>query len=119
MTKIMIVDDEESVRMTLSILLKKKGYEVTEAVSADEAWDKLKMKKPDVMLLDVMMPGMPPKNLIKRIKDNEKYASIKIIYVTAVMGAEEATKGQEGVEATVGKPFKNEVLLAAIEKVLV
>lgn len=118
MNKIMIVDDEPSVRATLKILLTKKGFEVSEATNADEAWNKIRIKKPDLILLDVMMPGMKPVDFIKRIKDNAMLKTIKIIYVTAVMGAKESTKDQEGVVATIEKPFKNEILLAEINKAL-
>jgi DNA-binding response OmpR family regulator len=114
MAKILIVDDEPSIRATLKIVLETEGYDVQEVSSADDAWNKLKMAKPDLMLLDVMMPGMKPVDLIKRVKDNTMYSDLKIIMVTAVGGAEKI----EGTLGTIAKPFQNEELLAEVKKAL-
>jgi|SRR3989344_4379712 len=116
--KIMIVDDEPSVRKTVNTILSIKGYKISEAINADDAWKKIQKDKPDLILLDIMMPGMQPKELIKKIKDNPKLKSIKIIYLTAVMGAKEALKGSKEVFATIEKPFTNTQIRDVIKKAL-
>ena len=116
--KIIIVDDEPSVRTTVKLVLGTEGYDVSEAKNSDDAWKKIGKDKPDLMLLDIMMPGMTPRDLIKRIKADAKLKSIKIIFITAVMGAKEATKDVKGIITTIEKPFKNEVLIATIKKAI-
>lgn len=118
MSKILIVDDEPSVRITLKAVLESEGYEVEEAKDADEGWTKTKMSKPDLILLDIMMPGMRPVDLIKRIKDNSMLKNTKIIYVTAVSGVKKAAESEGDVFATIEKPFKNEELLAIVKEAL-
>ena len=118
MSKIMVVDDEDSIRAAVKVALELEGFEVSEAESADAAWKKLQKSKPDLLLLDVMMPGMTPRELIKKIRDDTKLKDLKIIFVTAVMGAKEALKDTKGIVATVEKPFDNKKLVAEIKKAL-
>lgn len=115
----MIVDDEVSVRVTLKAVLKSGGHETSEYKSCDEAWEKLHAgEKPEIVLLDLMLPGMRPIDLIKNIKQDPNLKDIKIIYVTAVSGAKKAAESEKDVFSTLEKPFRNEELLALIESAL-
>lgn len=118
MKKVMIVDDEMTVRQTIRLVLESEGYKISEADNADNAWLKLQKEKPDVILLDIRMPGMPSVELIKRIKSDKKISSIKIIYMTAIVGAKKIAQDMEGVETTIEKPFTNENLLKTLKDVL-
>jgi CheY-like chemotaxis protein len=118
MATIMIVDDEQNIRKTVRLVLEIEKFKVLEATSADDCWKKIQKNKPDLILLDIRMPGMPSVDLIKKIKENPKLKSIKIIYATALVGAKAETKKLKGVESTLEKPFKNEDLISLIKKVL-
>jgi len=118
MSKIMIIDDEESVRITVKTVLETEGFEVSEASSANDGLKKIKEDKPDLVLLDVMMPGMKSVDLIEQVKADDNLKDIKIIYVTAVMGAKETLKSEKGIVTVIEKPFKNEELIAEIKKAL-
>lgn len=118
MAKIMVVDDEITLRRSTRIVLEVAGYEVSEAVNADDCWEKIQKDPPDLILLDIRMPGMPASELVRKIKANKKLNKIKIIYVTAIVGAKETAKNVEGIEATIEKPFTNDELLDIIKKAL-
>jgi DNA-binding response OmpR family regulator len=90
MGKILVVDDEiEAVRL-LQKFLTAKGYEVDTALNGTDALDKVKERKPDVVLLDIMMPGMGGIDTLKEIKKFD--ASIAVIMVTAVIDEELAAR---------------------------
>lgn len=74
----MIVDDEKDIRDTVKTLLENNSYKVITAKNADDCLEKLKDNKPDLILMDIMMPGTPVKDIIKKIK------GIKISYLSVV-----------------------------------
>lgn len=122
MATVLIVDDEMSVRKSLRLLLEVNGYQVLEAEDANKAYDLLFLKLrtidelPEVMLLDVMMPGMSSAELLKKMKEDEFMKEVKVIFLTAVKDAKDILEGQEGVFDTFEKPYDNKELLAAIKK---
>ena len=118
MAKIMIVDDEPSIREIERLVLELEKHTVVEAKSADEAWKMVQTNVPEVILLDVMMPGMTPKAFMEKLGKDKKFAKVKVILVTAVIGAKEVAKGMKMVVAVIEKPFDNKKLLAAIQKAL-
>ena len=119
MKKVMIVDDEASVRTSAKMVLESEGYKVSEAESADKCWEDLsKGKIPDLILLDVMMPGMRPVDLLKKIGADKKLGKIPVIYFSAVMGINEASQDVKGIVDSIEKPFKNEELVAKVKKAL-
>jgi two-component system alkaline phosphatase synthesis response regulator PhoP len=115
---IMIADDDESLRELVRRVLEKNGYSVLEAVSVDDAWKKIQLQQPDLILLDILMYGSSSSGeFVDRLRSSKKYASIKIIYVTAVEGMEKLPK-RKNVYGVVAKPFKNKELISQIKKVL-
>lgn len=118
MRKILVVDDETSVRQTERIILESEGYEVSEASDADEAWLSVQKDAPDLILLDIRMPGMPAIELVKKIKSSPSLRKIRIVYVTAIVGTKEFTKKVEGVIDALEKPFKNEDLIKTVKEAL-
>lgn len=110
--KILIVDDMGDIRKTIRIVLEEKGYDVTEAVTGDDCLKKLKKTKPDLILMDIMMPGTPVKDVVAQIKN------IKIAYLTAVgisKKEKEELLNQENVLDFIQKPFDNEELLRKVK----
>lgn len=118
MTKVMIVDDELTVRQTVRLVLESENYEVSEASNADDAWKAIQKSPPNLLLLDIRMPGMPSVELIKRIKADKKLSKVKIVYMTAIVGAKQIAQDMEGVEATIEKPFTNEQLFETLDEVI-
>jgi CheY-like chemotaxis protein len=83
--KIMIVDDDLVLRQMYSERLKTEGYEIMEAGSGQEALDKLKTEKPDIILLDVMMPKMNGIDVLKTLRADEETKNIPVIILTALL----------------------------------
>ena len=118
---ILAIDDEESIRIALNELLTVSGYSVKLAENADVALEILKKKKPDLMILDVMMPGMKSVDFIKKVKSNKKYKSIPIIHLTvvAVSMAEKISMKKKGLVVDyITKPFDIDDLLDSIKRVI-
>jgi CheY-like chemotaxis protein len=118
--KIMLVDDEPDIRLIERIILEKSGYEVVEIESGEECLEKLENDKPDIILLDVMMPGINGWETAKRIKENENTKDIPVIMVTVRGSEEDMTKsfqyGQS--DGHVSKPIIKEKLLKTIEWII-
>lgn len=112
---IMVVDDKESIRKHVSSILKKEGYNVVEAVNGDDCIKKLPEQKIDLILLDIMMPGMPVKEVVRKAKGT------KIIYLSGV-GVTEAEKKElqriDHIKGFISKPFKEEDLIERVKKAL-
>jgi DNA-binding response OmpR family regulator len=117
--KILIADDEPDVSMLTSLRLEKLGYEVLTAINCREAFDTIRDKKPDLVLLDLIMPIMFGTELCKRVKKDEKLKHIPIILFTAhgdIMTAEKAKS--MGADDYIVKPFDAEELVNKIERIL-
>lgn len=117
--KILIVEDEPEFRLGLKMRLESKGYEVLEAEDGASGLSKAKSEKPDLIVLDVMLPKMDGYQVARFLKFDEKFKSIPIIMLTARSQQTDRNTGQAvGVDFYMTKPFKSEELLAAIVKLL-
>ena len=122
MAKIMIVDDEEDIRASLRIILEAKGYEISEASSADQCLKTVNNVNPDLILMDIMMPGSHVQDILPQL------SKFKIIMASVVTPGEKkvAESGKEvptsknfsNIVDYVQKPFDNDELFAKIEKAL-
>jgi CheY-like chemotaxis protein len=113
--KILIIDDEKMIRLTTSILLKKEGIEVAEAVNGNEGLQKIEHEKPNLILLDIMMPIMDGWEVLDNIQKNENYNSIPVIIFTAGDFIEAEKKAKEKkVHGIIRKPFRLEKMLEII-----
>ena len=112
---IMIVDDEPDIRASVKSILEKQGYIVVVAVNGDDCLKKLKTTKPDLILMDIMMPGTPVREVVKKIKD------IKIAYLSVVRTSEaekEDLFGQSNIVDFIQKPFDIKDLVARVKKIV-
>lgn len=113
MKTIMVVDDEPDIRATVKTVLEKNGFKVVTAINGDDCLDKLKKEKPDLILLDIMMPGTPVKEIVPKIK------GIKIAYLTVVR-VTEAEKEQllknKSIVDFIQKPFDIKDLVKRVTK---
>src|ERR1043165_2277008 len=108
--RVLVVDDEPMVRETLGQVLTDEGYVVDLAVDGKTALECVQPARPEVILLDLMMPGMNGRQFLQALRDEPGYASVPVMIMTAVHGLEVnlATLGAtEGVE----KPFNVDELL--------
>ena len=119
MKKILIADDEHKIVMTLEYAFRKAGYEVFIARDGSEVLEILKDQTPDAILLDVMMPNLDGYSTLSEIKKNEKWNSIKIIFLSAKTGESDIRKGLDlGADAYITKPYSIKKLTEKIEKLL-
>ncbi|MBI9098850.1 MAG: response regulator [Spirochaetaceae bacterium] len=113
---ILIVDDNLSNLQVLGALLSQKGYEIAVATDAEKALEFLENDSPDLILLDVMMPGTDGYELCGKIKAIEKISEIPILFLTALTDPDDIVKGFEtGAVDYISKPFNNAELLARIK----
>ena len=113
---ILIVDDDNRIRDLLKDFLSQNNYIVSTSENADNAKEKLKYFKFDILILDVMMPGQNGYDLAKEIKSK---IDIPIILLTAKGEAEDRIRGLEiGVEDYLGKPFEPKELLLRIKNIM-
>jgi putative two-component system response regulator len=117
--KILVVDDHTASRMTAVALLSMEGYEVIEADSGATAVVLVKQKQPDLILLDIMMPGMDGFEVCQLLKQDEHTRLIPVIFITALNDRRSRIRGIEvGADDFLTKPF-DRVELAARVKSLV
>tara|TARA_B100000902_G_scaffold387147_1_gene430814 strand:+ start:74 stop:751 length:678 start_codon:yes stop_codon:yes gene_type:complete len=113
---ILIVDDDDRIRNLLKDYLSENNYIVSTSENADQAKEKLKYLKFDIIILDVMMPGQNGYDLTKEIK---KQIKIPIILLTAKGEVENRIKGLElGADDYIGKPFEPKELLLRIKNII-
>lgn len=110
---IMVVDDEPDNISTVKSVLENNGFNVVSAINGDDCLEKLKKVKPDLILMDIMMPGTPVREVVKQIKD------IKISYLSVVRTSEaekEELLGQKNIVDFIQKPFDIDELVSKVKK---
>lgn len=113
---ILVVDDDALMRRSLSLQLEQAGYRASTAASAEDALALLKRDQPDLILLDVGLPGMDGLDALKRFQQDD---NIPVIFVTARRRELDTILGLElGADGYITKPFNPDVLLAHIKSVL-
>ncbi|HER00565.1 MAG TPA: sigma-54-dependent Fis family transcriptional regulator [candidate division Zixibacteria bacterium] len=115
--KILVVDDEESMRDFMSIMLSKEGYEVLQADSGPAALGQIKKSRPDVIITDIMMPEMSGLELMT--KAQEMHEDLSFIVMTAFASVDSAIEAmKKGAYDYITKPFKVDEIKLTIKKVL-
>jgi CheY-like chemotaxis protein len=120
MAKIMVVDDEANILELVSAVMDSEGFETITASSGQECLDKLKTEKPDLILLDMMMPGMSGRETCEKIRENPETKDIKVVFVTVARFSEVGKDILEKLNVLdyVTKPFDNADLIARVKKAL-
>ena len=117
--KILLVDDEKDLVYAVKMQLEAQDYEVSVAYDGQEALDKARREKPDLIILDVMLPKLDGYKVSRMLKFDEKYKKIPLIMFTArVQEADEKTGYAVGADAYVTKPFDSKALLDQIKGLL-
>lgn len=116
---ILCVDDEPANLILLEKILIPRGYEVVSAATGEEALQKVKTLTIDLILMDLMLPGMDGLQVSRKIKDNKKARNIPIIMLTAHTGVESFIKSlSDEVYAHLQKPFETDALVRLVRAAL-
>ncbi len=126
MAKILIADDDPDMRLAIASVLASRSYQIVEAGDGHEALRKLEEEKPDLLLLDLLMPGMDGFAVVKELRHTEekRYPDVPILIITSIR--EEAGQrryelelGRKlGVDAYIEKPIEPFVLLRRVQEIL-
>jgi two-component system alkaline phosphatase synthesis response regulator PhoP len=122
--KILIVDDDSDLVEAVTLILKSKKFEVVAAYDGKEGIEKVKTERPDLVVLDVMMPEKDGYTVCRELKSDPKWSQIPILLLTAVASHVPTTRftQQMGMETEaddyVDKPVEPEVLVKRIETLL-
>lgn len=116
---ILVVDDNQDIVNIVTITLEGHGYEVISASSGSDLLRCLENQKPDLILLDIMLPDMNGLEILKRLKDNADTSSIPVVMLTIMEQYEDIARAYElGCEYYIAKPFTASQLLNAIGSLL-
>ncbi|MBX2998759.1 MAG: response regulator [Caldilineaceae bacterium] len=117
--KILIIDDEATIRRLMSVLLKRHGHEIIEAADGESGIKAAIAQQPDIILLDIMMPHMDGYETLRRLRATPNAADIPVIYVSAKSQVEDRVEGLRlGADDYVVKPADPAELLMRIEAVM-
>ncbi len=117
--EILIVDDEPGVVVALQFLMEQQGHNVLIAQRGEDALDLIYKYKPDLIILDIMLPGISGWEVCEIIRLNPDCRNIKIIFLTARGAEAEVARGLSlGADAYIIKPFSNERLIAKVNALL-
>lgn len=112
--KILVVEDEEAVRELEKFILEQHGYEVMEARDGLEGLTKAEFRKPDLILLDLMMPDVSGGRMFDEMREHPATKDIPIVVVTGKPDAHEVFDDQIGADNVIMKPFEADALIERI-----
>lgn len=115
--KVLIVEDEEKLRMNVQVYLEMNDFNVVTAANGEEGISQLEAEKPDIVVTDVMMPGMDGFTMLKEIRAMSQYDAMPIIMLTAKESISDLYE-LEGANEFIPKPFEMEALISMINKCL-
>lgn len=122
MAKIMVVEDDPSVNYALGRILETDSHEIVSVYSGEEALKKLEEMTPDLITLDIMMPGMDGFETLKRIREKKETLTVPVIIVTVRDDVSDIVKGLEigaiGANDYITKPYNETILLAKTRTLL-
>jgi DNA-binding response OmpR family regulator len=118
--KILIVDDENDVRFLLKKGLASKGYNILSASNGEDALALAKSKQPDLIILDVLMPGMDGPEVDAKLKEDTKTKDIPVMFLTSLYTKKEESvhKYTAGDSVMFAKPYDMDELVAGVEKMI-
>lgn len=120
MAKILIVDDEPEIFFLVKMMLAKYGHKITKAKNTEECFERIEGEKPDLILMDIMMPGEDGWDACKRIKENKETSDITIAMFTVRTSDDSVERSYEyaKADAHINKPFSKQVFIDKVEELL-
>jgi len=112
--KVLLVEDNSSVRELIHVLLEGEGYEIIEAVDGFDGLVKAESDQPDLMILDLMMPDLDGEKVLRQLKTDDKLSKIPVLVVSGRYEALDRLKDQLGEENVFPKPFEPTKLMDRI-----
>ena len=117
--KILIVDDEPNIIVPLQFLMEQNGYDVLIAQSGEEAIESIQQYLPDLILLDIMLPGIDGFEVCEIVRLNPEWRHTRIIFLTAKGQEVDRAKGMVlGADAYITKPFSNAEIVEKVKALL-
>ena len=117
MRRVLIVDDEPNIVTALEFLFRRSGYDVRVATNGAEALEQIDSYRPDVVLLDVMMPVKSGYEVCQKVRERPDLAGVRIVMLSAKGSEAEVSKGLSlGADLYITKPFSTQELVAAIDR---
>ena len=117
--KILVVDDSPTDLILMTAPLEKEGYEVVTAVDGEEAIEKALIERPDVIVLDIILPKKNGFQVCRQLKTSPNTETIKVLMLTSKTQDSDRFWGlKQGADEYMTKPFEDEELLANVEKLL-
>lgn len=117
--QVLVVEDDVDIAELVAFNLERRGWGCTLVHRGDEGWDLIQRKRPDIVILDVMLPGMDGMQIFRAMKENEMTRSIPVIFVTARGALDDRLEGLSlGADDYVTKPFSPKELVLRVQNVL-
>ncbi|MDI6917883.1 MAG: response regulator [Thermoplasmatales archaeon] len=113
---ILVVDDDAGVQKMFKDVLESYDYRVVQATSGEEALEKYRESKPDIVIMDILMPGMDGVKTTKKLLNQDKNAKIVVVTAVGKPGLEKSCI-KAGAKAFIKKPFKIDQLLKTIQNI--
>ena len=118
-SRILLIDDEPELLRALTVRLTAAGFTCVAASNGKEAFEKLAEQRPDLIILDLLMPEMSGYEVCRRLKEDERTSSIPVIVLTAVPGRTVKQTAQWlGVSSVLHKPFDSAELVSTVRDLL-
>lgn len=119
MSRVLVVDDDPDVVTLVDYRLSRQGFEVESATDGQQALDALADRSVDLILLDIMMPGLSGLDVLERLRANESTARLPVILLTAKAQEEDVSRGFAlGADDYITKPFSLKELISRVNAVL-
>jgi DNA-binding response OmpR family regulator len=117
--RVLVVDDEAVIRQLIAINLELEGFEVHQAVDGSDAVDKARTVDPDVVTLDVMMPGLDGWTTAQRLRADSSTSRVRIVMISARTRPADVERGRDsGADEYVTKPFDPDEVVAAVRRLV-
>ena len=116
MTKVMIVDDEPDMRVMVDLMMQKEGYDTEIAEDGSDFLDRIDSFNPDIVTLDVMMPGPTTEEILEKLKKKKSKPKVILLTVVRFDGDEKKIFKQGNVVDYIKKPFDVDMLMDAVKK---
>lgn len=119
MAKVLVVDDEPNIVLSLEFLMEQAGFEVITAEDGEQALARVEDTRPDLLLLDISLPGISGFDVLERLRSKEATAQLPIIMLTAHGRDVEREKGMAlGADDYITKPFSTQSLVEKVKALL-